>query len=123
MALQNIQINGSDLPKQPSELHEWTEYQQTDKFAIDDSMQRNRVITPSNDRGLKYMAEMSWDKVNASEFAAINNLFVTGSGVLYSNPDSKYGNLTYSGLPFIDEGRYERGESKLSSLTVRIRQV
>lgn len=124
MSLQPITINSGTIAIQPSRLKEWREYQQSDKMAIDGSMQRNRVITPHNPNGFKYNAEMIFENLDSSNYQAIDALFVSGSGVLYHNPASgKFGSLTFSGLPFTDEtDEYSRGASNLATYKVRIRE-
>lgn len=122
--LDPIQINSADLPIQPSKLREWREYQQSDKMAIDGSMQRNRVITPANPNGFKYNVEMIFENLSSTNYQAVDALFVAGSGVNYSNTSSgKFGTLTFSGLPFTDEtDEYSRGASNLATYKVRIRE-
>lgn len=123
MSLNPIQVNGSDLPLQPSALREFREYQQTDQMAVDGATQRNRISTPSNPDGYKYVAELSFQNVTATSFAALDALFVSGSGINYRNPGSKFGVLTFSGLPYPDEAsEYGPGESLLSDYKVRVRQ-
>ncbi len=124
MTLSPITINGASLPKQPTLLRDYREWKQTENEALDGGMQRNRIATAANPVGYKYVAEMSWDKLDPSSFNTLMGLFVTGSGVLYSNPSSKYGALTYSGLPFVEEpDPYQPGESLNATFKVRIRQV
>lgn len=123
MAVQPITINSGTLARQPSRLKEWREYIQTDKTAIDGAMQRNRISTPSNPRGFKYNIEMLFENLNVTDFQAIDALFTAGSGVNYYNPSSKYGVLSFSGLPYPDEGgEYSRGDSLLTTYKVKIRQ-
>lgn len=124
MSLQPITINSGTLARQPSRLKEWREYIQTDKTAIDGAMQRNRISTPSNPLGFKYNVEMTFEKLNSTDYRAIDALFTAGSGVNYYNPESgKFGILSFSGLPFPDEmGEYARGSSNLADYKVKIRQ-
>lgn len=124
MSIQPITINSGTLARQPSILREWREYQQSDQYAIDGAVQRNRIRTPANPQGFKYNVEMTFQNLNSSDYQAIDALFVSGSGVNYHNPSSgKFGTLTFSGLPFPDEDEpYTPGESLLSTYKVRIRQ-
>lgn len=119
-----ISINTNSGIKQPSSVREYREYQQTDKTAIDGRMQRNRVATSNNREGFKYVAELAWEWITVADFTTLDNYFRTGSGVVYGNALSKYGGvLTFSGLPFPDEGEYYPGDSAVSRFTVRIRQI
>lgn len=120
----NSGVNDSGLlVPQPTRLREWREWIQTDKTAIDGGMQRNRISSPGNPNGYKYIIEMDFLDLTTSQFSTIASKFVSGSGVVYHNPQSKYGDLTFSGLPFVDENaEYAPGESLLSGLKVRIRQ-
>lgn len=119
-----ITINSGTLPRQPSRLREWREYQQDEKYAIDGGTQRNRISTPSNPLGFKYNAEMIFERLTSSDYRAIDAFFMAGSGVNYHNPASgKFGTLTFSGLPFPEEdAEYEQGGSNLANYKVRIRQ-
>lgn len=118
-----ISINTNSGIKQPSSVREYREYQQTDKTAIDGRMQRNRISTGNNREGFKYVAELAWDWLTVADFRVIDNYVRTGSGILYGNSLSKYGVLTFSGLPFPDEGEYKPGADSIASFTVRIRQI
>ncbi len=123
MALSPITINSSAI-LQPTNVKEYKTFSQSEKTAIDDTMQRNRVTSPNNPQGFKYSVELEWEHLPVSDFANLNNLFTSGSGVYYSNPGSKYGTLSFSGLPFPDDNSgYSPGESLLSSFKVRIRQI
>jgi len=123
MAIQPITINSGTLPRQPSRLKEWREYIQTDKFAIDGAVQRNRIRTPANPLGFKYNIEMIFENINVTDFGLLDAYFTAGSGVNYYNPSSKYGVLSFSGLPYPDEGDdYSRGDSLLTTYKVKIRQ-
>ena len=123
MDIQPITINSGTLARQPSRLREWRVYQQSETEAIDGAIQRNRITTPSNPLGFKYNAEMIFERITKTEFQAIDALFAAGSGINYYNPDSKYGVLSFSGLPFPDEdAEYERGSSLLTNYKVTIRQ-
>lgn len=123
MSISPITINSGTLPRQPSRLKEWREYIQTDKFAIDGAVQRNRIRTPANPLGFKYNIEMIFENINVTEFGQLDAYFTAGSGVNYYNPSSKYGVLSFSGLPYPDEGSdYSRGDSLLTTYKVKIRQ-
>lgn len=124
MSVQPITINSGNLARQPSALREWREYQQTDQYAVDGAVQRNRIKTPGNPLGFKYNVEMLFQNLNSTDYQAIDALFVSGSGVNYHNPDSgKFGTLTFSGLPFPDEDdAYTPGGSHQTNYKVRIRQ-
>ena len=118
-----ITINSGTLPLQPSKLKEWREYIQTDNYAIDGAVQRNRIRTPANPLGFKYNVEMIFQNVSASDFSSLDAYFTAGSGVNYYNDQSKYGTLTFSGLPFPDESDdYQPGASLLTDYKVKIRQ-
>ena len=123
MSLSPITINSGTLPRQPSRLKEWREYIQTDKFAIDGAVQRNRIRTPGNPLGFKYNIEMIFENINVSDFGTLDAYFTAGSGVNYYNPSSKYGVLSFSGLPYPDEGDdYSSGDSLQTTYKVKIRQ-
>ncbi len=123
MVLQPITINSGTLPRQPSRLREYRTYQQTENVAIDGATQRNRIRTPGNPNGFKYNVEMTFEKVAVSEFQLLDAMFVSGSGVNYYNPQSKYGVLSFSGLPYPDEtDEYQPGESLQTTYKVRIGQ-
>ena len=123
MAVLPITVNSGTLPRQPSKLREWREYIQTDKFAIDGAMQRNRIRTPANPLGFKYNVEMTFENIDITDFGALDAYFTAGSGVNYYNPSSKYGVLSFSGLPFPDEtDDYSPGDSLLTTYKVKIRQ-
>jgi len=123
MAVLPITVNSGTLPRQPSKLREWREYIQTDKFAIDGAIQRNRIRTPANPLGFKYNVEMIFENINVTDFGALDAYFTAGSGVNYYNPSSKYGVLSFSGLPFPDESDdYGPGDSLLTTYKVKIRQ-
>lgn len=118
-----ITINSGTLPRQPSKLKEWREYIQTDKIAIDGAIQRNRIKTPANPQGFKFNVEMIFENVDAIDFGVLDAFFVSGSGVNYYNDHSKFGTLTFSGLPYPDEtDDYAAGESLLTNYKVKIRQ-
>lgn len=124
MSFSPILINGSAPIVQPTKVQEYKERNDFEGIALDQTMQRNTVTSPTNPTGRKYNAELTFAQLNLSQFAQIDNLFTTGSGILYTNPNSKYGNLTYSGLPFVDDNyEYQPGESGLSDYKVRIRQI
>lgn len=123
MAVLPITVNSGTLPRQPSKLREWREYIQTDKFAIDGAVQRNRIRTPSNPLGFKYNVEMTFENITVTDFQGLDRFFTAGSGVNYANPSSKYGTLVFSGLPFPDESDdYSPGDSLLTTYKVKIRQ-
>lgn len=123
MSISPITVNSGTLPLQPSKLREWREYIQTDKFAIDGAVQRNRIRTASNPLGFKFNVEMIFENITVSDFQIIDALFTSGSGVNYANPSSKYGTLVFSGLPYPDEGDdYSPGDSLLTTYKVKIRQ-
>ena len=118
-----ITINSGTLNRQPSKLREWREYIQTDKTAIDGAMQRDRIKTPSNPQGFKYNIEMTFENIDSTDFQSLDAMFVTGSGVNYYNNLSKFGVLTFSGLPTTDESEeYTPGASLLTDYKVKIRQ-
>ncbi len=123
MALQPITVNSGTLARQPSKLREYREYIQTDKQAIDGAIQRNRIRTASNPLGFKYNVEMIFENIAVTDFQSLDALFTAGSGVNYYNPSSKYGVLSFSGLPYPDEtDDYGPGESLLTTYKVKIRQ-
>lgn len=122
--LQPITINSGTLPRQPSSLREWREYSQSDSYAIDGAIQRNRIRTQANPNGYKYNAELTFQGLDSTDYRAIDALFVSGSGVNYYNPESgKFGVLSFSGLPFpTEDDSYSRGGSQQADYKVRIRQ-
>lgn len=123
MAILPITVNSGTLARQPSKLREYREYIQTDKQAIDGAVQRNRIRTPSNPLGFKYNVEMIFENINVGDFQSLDVLFAAGSGVNYYNPSSKFGVLSFSGLPYPDEtDDYGPGESLLTNYKVKIRQ-
>lgn len=123
MSIQPITVNSGTLPLQPSKLREWREYIQTDKTAIDGAVQRNRIRTAANPLGFKYNVEMIFENISISEFGQLDAYFTAGSGVNYYNPSSKYGVLSFSGLPYPDESDdYAPGDSLFTTYKVKIRQ-
>lgn len=124
MAVLPITINSGTLPRQPSRLHEYREYFQAERTAIDGGIQRDRVRTPANPNGYKYVVDMTFEDLDSTDWQAIDRLFVSGSGVRYYNPSSgRFGTLSFSGLPFPDEGGdYAAGDSLQSPYRVKIRQ-
>lgn len=119
-----ITINSGIVNPQPSRVREYQLRQDSEEEALDGSIQRNTITSPTNPTGRKYVAELAFEKLNISQFQAVHNLFTTGSGVYYRNPNSKFGILTFSGLPFVDDqADYEPGASFLSDYKVRIRQI
>ncbi len=121
--LSPITVNSGTLPRQPSIVREYREYIQSEKYAIDGAIQRNRISTPNNPLGFKYNVEMTFENIAISDFQALDAFFMPGSGVNYYNPASKYGTLSFSGLPFPDESSdYSRGSSLLTTYKVKIRQ-
>lgn len=123
MAVEAITVNSGTLPRQPSKLREWREYIQTDKTALDGAIQRNRIRTAQNPLGFKYNTEMIFENITAGEFGLLDAYFTAGSGVNYYNPSSKYGVLSFSGLPYPDEtDDYAPGDSLLTTYKVKIRQ-
>ena len=123
MAVEAITVNSGTLPRQPSKLREWREYIQTDKFALDGAIQRNRIRTAANPLGFKFNVEMTFENITAGEFQQLDAYFTAGSGVNYANPSSKYGVLVFSGLPYPDESDdYAAGDSLLTTYKVKIRQ-
>lgn len=118
-----VTVNSGTLPRQPSKLKEWREYIQTDKFAIDGAVQRNRIRTAQNPLGFKYNVEMIFENISVDEFRLFDAFFTSGSGVNYANPSSKYGTLVFSGLPYPDESDdYAPGDSLFTTYKVKIRQ-
>lgn len=123
MALSPITINGTSI-KQPTQARDYRLNIQSDNYALDGSMQRNRIISAANPVGYKYAVDLYWENLGVTDFATLLGLFSSGSGVVYSNPSSKYGTLTYSGLPMVDEpDPYLPGESLLTTFKATIRQV
>lgn len=123
MALTPITINNISI-RQPTTLIEKKDFQQTDKYAMDSAMQRNRISTALNPLGLKYVAILTWKDLPLTDFQQLDSIFTTGSGVVYRNPSSKYGSLTFSGLPMsIQESEYVSGDSLLTDYQVTIRQI
>lgn len=112
----SIFINGVVLPIQPTTLTERYIQIQTDQMSINGGMARNRI-------GQKAQAEMEFTIMQPSDFQTIVNYFTTGSGVTYLNDQSKYGTLSFSGLPTYSEDVYVQGASLYSPLKVTIRQV
>lgn len=123
MALSPITINASTI-KQPTSARDYRLNIQTDNSALDGGQQRNRIISTSNPVGYKYAADLVWENLGVVDFNTLLGLFSSGSGVVYSNPSSKYGILTYSGLPTVDEpDPYLPGDSLLDTFKVTIRQI
>lgn len=123
MAVYPVTVNSGTLPRQPSKLREWREYIQTDQFAIDGAVQRNRIRTVNNPQGFKFNVEMIFENISVAEFQQLDQYFLPGSGVNYYNPSSKYGVLTFSGLPTPDESdSYSPGDSLFTTYKVKIRQ-
>lgn len=112
-----ITINNTTTIIGPSSLIERTVQIQSEQEAIDGSLQRNRI-------GQKREVVMIWANLQPNDFLTLNNLFTTGSGIYYSNNGSKYGTLSFSGLPFVEnEGQYTPGTSYLADYQVRIREM
>ena len=123
MALQPITIAQATI-KQPTTVRDYRINIQTENTALDGGMQRNRIVSAANPRGYKYAVDLKWEDLGVSDFQTLLGLVSSGSGVVYSNPSTKYGALTYSGLPFVTEGDpYIPGDSLLTTLLVTIRQI
>lgn len=121
--LSPITVNSGTLPRQPSIVKEYREYIETDSYTIDGSVQRNRISTPQNPLGFKYNVELTFENIAISDFQALDAYFMPGSGVNYYNPQSKYGVLSFSGLPSPDESsEYSRGAGLQTTYKVKIRQ-
>lgn len=121
MSLDPITLNGTEIP-QPRRIREYRAPQQTDQTAVDGSTQRNRNASARNPNGTKMVAELDFGPITKEEFNVLDGLTITGSGLFYRNPESKYGVLTFSGLPYVEEGEYMPGESLWSEsykLTIR----
>src|ERR1700722_9790104 len=122
MALQPILINNILIP-QPTLLRDYRINIQTENTALDGGTQRNRVVSGGNPVGYKYAVDLEWDNQGTSDFTTLLGIFSSGSGLVYSNPATKYGPLTYSGLPYVTEpDPYQAGDSLLTTLQVTIRQ-
>lgn len=105
--------------KQPSPpLNEADIQIQTDKEAIDGSLQRDRL-------GAKKSVTMSWDWLTPTEYQELLGLFSSGDAVDYKNTQSNRAGGTYefTGLPTFREGDYLRGSSLWRGLEVTIREV
>lgn len=113
----SIYINNQALPVQPSVLKEELLQIQTDQFAIDGSMSRNRI-------GQKKQSYMLFPIVQPSDYQSLLSNFTTGSGVYYYNDQSDYtGNvLSMSGLPTFTESEYVQGGSLFRAFEVTIRE-
>jgi hypothetical protein len=123
MSLSPITINAGTI-KQPTTARDYRINIQNDNQAIDGGMQRNRVISAANPVGYKYAVDLVWEDLGISDFQTLLGFFSSGSGVVYSNPNTKYGVLTYSGLPTVQEpDPYIPGDSLLTKFMVTIRQV
>ena len=123
MSLSPILLNNV-LVKQPTTARDYRINIQTENTSLDGSMQRNRVISSNNPIGYKYAVDLQWNDLSVSDFQTILSIITLGSGITYSNPNSKYGSLTYSGLPFVTEPNpYQAGDSLLSTLQLSIRQI
>lgn len=124
MALSPISINGNSSIKQPTTAADYRINIQTENTSLDGSTQRNRVISANNPVGYKYAVDLYWEDIGVGDYQTLLGIFTSGSGLTYSNPSSKYGALTYSGLPYPDDNApYIPGESLLSNLKVTIRQI
>lgn len=124
MAVLPISVNNTALPVQPSAVRDYLLRNDSEKEALDQTLQRNTIVSPNNPTGRKYMTELTFNQLTIPQFQATNNLFTTGSGVLFNNPNSKFGNITYSGLPYVDEANdYVPGDSFLTDYKVKIRQI
>lgn len=121
--LSPIIINGNTI-KQPTSVRDYRIKMQVENTAIDGTMQRNRIISSNNPVGFKYAADLVWEDIGGSDYLTLLGLFASGSGIVYTNPATKYGALTYSGLPFDDDPDvYIHGDSLLTKYTVTIRQI
>ena len=123
MSLSPIQL-GNVTPKQPTRVREYRINIQTENQALDGAIQRNRFTSTSNPVGYKYAADLTWEDLGITDFNTILGIVSSGSGIVYSNPSSKYGSLTFSGLPFVQEpDAYLAGDSLLTTLKVTVRQI
>lgn len=124
MSLSPILVNNVPLDPQPTKLREYKIRNDYEQEALDQTLQRNTIVSPSNPTGRKFMAELTFMEITPTQFQGLEAQFTTGSGVLYTNPASKFGVLTYSGLPYVDEADdYVPGESLLTDYKVKIRQI
>lgn len=119
-----ITINSGIINPQPSRVREYKVRNDNEKEALDQTLQRNTIVSPTNPTGRKYAAELYFEKLTIAQFQAVDGQFTTGSGIYYRNPNSKFGILAFSGLPYVDdENDYQPGTSFMSDYKVRIRQI
>lgn len=124
MSLSPITVNGNVLDPQPTRVKEYKLRNDSEQEALDQTMQRNTITSPNNPTGRKFVSEMIFTTITPAQFQGLEALFTVGSGVYYVNPGSKYGTLTMSGLPFVEEAEeYVPGESLLTDYKVKIRQI
>jgi len=115
-----IQINGLDIPVEPSALNEYYEKIETDNVSLSGAMQRNR-------RNKKKVAELTFSVLTPAEYTSLLALFEDGDSVTYANPESNrvafQASDTY--LPTITtEGAYLKGgDYNRESLAVRLREA
>lgn len=124
MSLSPIMVNNQILDPQPTTVSEYKIRNDSEQEALDQTLQRNTIVSPTNPTGRKFMAELSFQTVTPAQFQGLEALFTSGSGIYYVNPGSKYGTLTMSGLPYVSENEpYVPGESLLTDYKVKIRQI
>lgn len=112
----SIYINNAILNTQPSDLAENDLQVQTDQFAIDGTMRRNKI-------GQKKQATMQFPSMSPFDYTSLKNKFITGSGVYYYNDQSSNGIYAFSGMPNFQESSYLPGASLFRPFQVTIREI
>lgn len=113
-----IQLNSTNLNRQPSDVQEMIIPVQTDVTAIDGSVQRNFIQN-------KYAATMKWSMLQPADYQQILG-FITATGIVnYYNNLSDYsgGILQFNGLATWKEQSYAPGAGAVRDLEVTVRQI
>lgn len=115
-----IKIDGSNISKMPTELHEYYDYARTDTKTLNGGLQRNQTAK-------KRVADLTWKNIKAADVQTLMTWAETLTSHTYLNDASgKYVTFgTFTALITItDAGGYLPGGAySIDSFSVNIREV
>lgn len=112
-----IRLNGQEIPVYPSEYDDDPIVIKTDSYSIRGSIERHRF--PS-----KKCARMEFTAVLPAQLQFFRDLFEAGGAIEFYNSDSNSGVLEFRGIMTeCNAGKYYRGGSLMTDLSVTIREV